>query len=391
GLTHPLIASSLYAAVPVGRRHRLHSLAAHLLVDEGADAEQVAPHLLHTEPAGDERSVQVLREAALAATNRGAPEHAARFLRRALAEPPGHPDLAAEIHLRLGLALLGNIDAQGISHLRQAVSSAPTAAGRGAHVVAASRALGLAGYFGEAFAILRQGMAEIEETGAEDRERIEAEISALAFLSADWLPWTSILDDRPPGRLRLDSVARAMKAGFDGEPPPVVNHHLRRVLEGGVLDREVESLLPTAAQLMMIGQDDLQGTIERASWLVGMAEERGWVVALAHACFLRSMALVRAGRIREAEVDGRLAVEVKLANGAPRDAVQWGLATWIDGLVESDQLDRADQALEQAGMAESGLVDGAFATPLVLQARARLRLAQHRLDDALADAQAAGA
>ena len=93
-LVHPLIASALDASMERGERSLLHARAARLLKRERADPEIVALHLLYIEPAGNRATVEVLWAAADRAEARGAPESAAAFLRRALAEPP--PDRAGE-------------------------------------------------------------------------------------------------------------------------------------------------------------------------------------------------------------------------------------------------------------------------------------------------------
>ena len=102
-LSHPLIAAALYRSLPSGVRGRLHAHAARLLGDEGAEPEEIALHLLHTEPHGEPQVVATLVAAAGSATARGAPESAAGFLRRALAEPPNRL-VRADVTAELGLA-----------------------------------------------------------------------------------------------------------------------------------------------------------------------------------------------------------------------------------------------------------------------------------------------
>ena len=80
-----------------------------MLAAEGADPERVALHLLRTDPAAAPETVAVLRAAAERARARGAPESAATFLRRALAEPPLEPAIAADVRLELGLALAAHV------------------------------------------------------------------------------------------------------------------------------------------------------------------------------------------------------------------------------------------------------------------------------------------
>jgi DNA-binding CsgD family transcriptional regulator len=101
------------------------------------------------------------------------------------------------------------------------------------------------------------------------------------------------------------------------------------------------------------------------------------------------MALVPAGRIREAEADARLAFDYKLSV-APIPAVLFPLHSLVDALTELDEPDAAEAALAAAGqLADPPL--GPIAGPLVLQSRARLRLAQRRHADAHADLRDAAA
>src|SRR5262249_6059914 len=84
---HPIVHASIYADLPLGERRRAHLQAARLLAPDGAAAERVAAHLLPTRPAGDPWTVGVLTRAASEALARGAPDGAAAYLARALAEP----------------------------------------------------------------------------------------------------------------------------------------------------------------------------------------------------------------------------------------------------------------------------------------------------------------
>ena len=106
-LGHPLIATTLYASLPAGERALLHADAAALLARERVDTERIALHLLRTEPAGDAGTVASLRDAASQAGLRGAPQSAAAYLRRAVAEPPPDPGDDADARLELGLVARG--------------------------------------------------------------------------------------------------------------------------------------------------------------------------------------------------------------------------------------------------------------------------------------------
>src|SRR6185295_4096009 len=75
---------------------------------------------------------------------------------------------------------------------------------------------------------------------------------------------------------------------------------------------------------------------------------------------------------------------------APLPVVLFALYPLVDALTELDEPDAADAALADAGQLGDPPA-GAFAAALLLQCRARLRLAQHRAADAYADLLAAAA
>ena len=388
---HPLIAAAVYGALPPGTRALWHCDAARLLSAERADPERVALHLLHTDPQARAQTVEALRAAAAGASARGAPESAVAFLRRALAEPPLEQGTEAAVRLELGLARAVHVQPDAPDLLREAVESAASPAQRTEHALRAARALGLAGHFDHALAVSRRGLEQLAADATPgDCERLEAELIANATLRASTRHEALQRLKHPqvrPTRLALWRGNAALESIFDGQPAGVVRDVLAPALADGTFDREVDSLIPTGATVAMIVNDDLDVAISRCEALIDIARPRGWLIALAHASFLRAMALVRAGRIREAETDARLAVEFKLANSPP-PALLWALHSLVDALTEADELDAADAALAVSAQLGDPPPD-ALGAPLLLQSRARLRLAQHRPADAYTDAEAA--
>jgi tetratricopeptide (TPR) repeat protein len=94
------------------------------------------------------------------------------------------------------------------------------------------------------------------------------------------------------------------------------------------------------------------------------------------------MALTRAGQARDAEADARLAFDYKLPV-TPRPTMLYALHFLLDALVELDEPEAAEAALASAGIGDPP--GGVLGAPMVLQSRARLRLAQQRPADAHAD------
>ncbi|MFJ5291120.1 hypothetical protein [Streptomyces sp. NPDC088348] len=83
---HPLIATTVYRAIPCGVRYAMHDKAAWDLVYAGHSPMVTARHLLETPPDGDRWVAQQLYNAAREYQRRGAPEAALRCLSRALRE-----------------------------------------------------------------------------------------------------------------------------------------------------------------------------------------------------------------------------------------------------------------------------------------------------------------
>ena len=83
---HPLIGEAVYADLASGERRLAHRRAASI-VDRAGAFDRVAAHLLATGPTGDAWVAERLSAAARSAEQRGAPELACSYLRRALAEP----------------------------------------------------------------------------------------------------------------------------------------------------------------------------------------------------------------------------------------------------------------------------------------------------------------
>jgi DNA-binding CsgD family transcriptional regulator len=119
---HSIVREAVYADLPAGRRRRDHLHSARLLRDAGAPAEEIASHLLPSEPVGEEWAAAALREAAGVAVGRGDPATAIELLLRTLDEPgqDGDPGLLLE----LGRAEMAAADAAAIEHLEAADAAA---------------------------------------------------------------------------------------------------------------------------------------------------------------------------------------------------------------------------------------------------------------------------
>jgi DNA-binding CsgD family transcriptional regulator len=383
-LVHPLVEHALYTSLGRGERTLWHARAARLL-----DGERGALHLLHTEPAGDSGTVAALRAAAARASARGAPQTAAALLRRALAEPPPDAGSEADLRLALGLALAAYMQPEAPAVLQEAVERAASPEQRCELALRGARALGLAGYFMAAAELCRRALADPGAASPEAMSRLEAELVTCARLQVVTQPEADARLRRPvvdPPVLDLWRVNAAWALNLAGESADEVMSLLRPYLEHPRRPEDADSLTGTVATVILIANDELDAGLARADALTELARPRGWMILLVHGSMWRAQALVRAGRARDAEPDARLAFDYKLGV-SPTPAMMWSLTFLVDALVELGELDDADAALAAAGEPPPG----ALAAPLALQARARLRLAQHRPAEAHADATHAAA
>ncbi len=119
-LAHPLLRAAIRSELTAAAQSTLHARAARVLADYGGSPERVGAHLLFAPACADQWVVDRLLVAAEEARAEGAPEAAARLLRRALAEPPDEASLP-DVHAALGSALCHAGDAGGIENVKHAL------------------------------------------------------------------------------------------------------------------------------------------------------------------------------------------------------------------------------------------------------------------------------
>nr|WP_246324494.1 AAA family ATPase [Petropleomorpha daqingensis] len=386
---HPLVMGALYNALPPGERGLRHGAAARLLEYERADPELVALHLLHTEPFGELATVGRLRIAADHATARGAPDSAVVFLRRALAEPPDSRAAEADLRSELGQALAARLSPESLEQLSQAVALADTPDQQARIALAAGRALAFAGHFEAAIAVCRSGLA----TGTTPALaiRLEAELVGVALLQS----WTA---EEARERVRAASpetgatwlwrILAGWQAAADARPAAEALDHLYAALQDDGTFPEADTILGSCAKIAFITCGDLATAEALCAGLIDVARPRGWLIALAHGSFMRAIAYVHAGRVREAETDARLSWEYKL-HSSPLPALMWSVFPLVDALTELDDPTGADAVLVRTGLLGDPPA-GALAGAVLLESRARLRLTQGRPAEAHADAAQAG-
>jgi DNA-binding CsgD family transcriptional regulator len=387
--SHPLIRSAIYDDLPRGRRATAHARAARQLLDNAAPTENVAVHLLHTEPARDDRVAELLREAAAISMDRGAAEQSATYLRRALTESPSSDQLW-QVLRELGAAEVAAGDPQATEHLFGALASSPKSE-RAEIAELLTVALAAAGRHEEAVEMLRDVIRTVEAIDAEVALRLEGAMLSSACLSSVEHPMPDDLRTRlaelrgetPGERLMLASGAyyTSLYGAAAAEALPMAH----RALAGDRLLAEPRVDAPpfwlANAVLLFADQHDEHEThLDVAGRDAARTGSMfGAVLVLGH----RALNALDRGRVADSVADAhdclRSTIATNWVGGLPL-----ALAALLFALVEQGELTAAEDVLAEHGV--MGDVPLQQLWDMLLAARSRLRLAQGRPESALADA-----
>ena len=359
---HSIVRTAVHDDIPQADRGMRHAAAARLLAAEGADADVVCAHLLVCEPAGSPAVVHQLRVAAARAVGRGAPESAAVYLRRALAETSDVSLRAALLH-ELGLAEKVMGDPAAVQHLRESLELATDPLQRAAVAPDLAELLVLSGQWDVAAAFIHSALEELADYDGQQGERAHAAVAQLET----WLVGLAAFDPRLVSELdervgQLLATAREDKpeqrtlaaalAGilaWRGEPAGTVLPLLDHALDGDrLLTRgDAHPLIVAQALIAPVWLDKLTRAETLASQLFACARSRGSVADLAVAACVRAVVRARRGELAAAESDVRTAMEIAAEHGATF-VVPSALYCGADALIERPEL--ADVAAVATGI-----------------------------------------
>ncbi|MET0809874.1 MAG: AAA family ATPase, partial [Thermoleophilaceae bacterium] len=309
----PAVASAIVAALTPSERGARYLRAANVLGDEGDNPERIADLLLHAARMGSAGTVEALSMAAAVSLGRANPFAAVRYLHRALDEPPP-PDLRPHVVLELGRAeaMAGEPDAA--THLTAGLSELSHSPQDPAAALVTGRTLFALGRSAEAVDAFERALAESAGSDPEMVARLTA-----ARTTVEWLtgvpngtrpelpepvaePQTAV-DRAYLGLSALDGAVRGRTASEVRELGE------RALGRGQLLDEETSegwTYYLTALALMFAG--DLQMAEAALTAAVHDAQTRGSVLGFATASHLRSLAILRRGRLADAALDARCAL-----------------------------------------------------------------------------------
>ena len=390
---HPLLRGGVYREIAAAGRAEEHGRAARLLAEGHAGPARVAEHLLAAVPAGDSWVVEQLAAAAGEAAAGGAPESAAAYLRRALAEPPA-PESVPGLLLELGLAEFSAGQPDWQHHLAGAVAMAREDKTRVVAALLLANALRLHHRLTEAVEVCDRVAARLDGRGTEARSMLEAMAVGCGLLDAATAPSVAgragalvvLARERPVPRHVL--AVAACVAALANEPAGQVAELARRAVAGGprpLPEPGDPPWFPTAILALIYAErfGEAQALLDAAE-----AEARAAANAMILPALLaqRAWLALRCGDLTAAEADARAVL------GAPALPAQglFGLqarGVLVGALVERGEFGEAEREFG----AQGGDPRGTYQTAAVLRhARGRLRLAQRRFAEARGDFRAAG-
>ena len=391
---HPVIRDALEAVLDSGERDRAHRDAARLLHADTAPPGQVAAHLVRIRPAGDGWVLARLREAARAAMDSGAPQAAASLLDRALAEPPS-PAQRAGVLREAARAQVTAGRERAFVLLEEALRVAASPRARAEIALEVAEAYAALFRWVDAVDVIERALAELGPADQELAARLEGELVVCGLHDARRAPQVAPvlarLSSTDLGRRRLAAAsepvaaAQAMAMLLAGRPASQVAALLEEALK--CAGPEAANWDTRAALLWVLVAAERFGTVEAS---LGPALEQvhrsGTARGLVAAYSTLGLLKLRLGALPEADAAARVALYV-LQEGDFAPGLGFAATVLSDVAVEAGQLDEAQMMLDL--LPRQGWPAG-VGTVLIPAARGRLRLAQGRAAEALADFRACG-
>ena len=386
---HPIVRAGVYAEIPAGQRSAGHRRAAELLERGGSPRELVAEHLMAGEPAGDPWVAEQLVEAARAASGRGAPESAAAYLRRALAETSGS-ERRVELLLELGLAEFSAGDPQARRHLETACEIAAPGPERVAAAIVLAHVLARLDRCADALAAIDGAAMTLRPEDEELASMLDEIAVAVGLLDAataaaveQRMRSVRARAEHDPSPSRSLLGVAAIVAGYGNEPAEVTADLALRTLAAGPHSIPDPSDLPwfSEATIALVWSERFDEVLPVLDAGAEHGRATGDAGLLSASLSYRAWVMLRRGDLIAAEADARAAIETR---GLPAPPL-WhalGAGILVDSLVEQGRLEEADAVLAATG----ATAERETQTVAVLRhSRGRLRLAQHRPHEALSD------
>lgn len=389
---HPMIRSAVYEAIPPSLLAATHLRAAQLLRQTGESVELVARHLLLGMPETDVWAVDVLTEAAAAASRKGSPDTAIRYLRHVVALPlPDERRITSLVDLGLLEAGRGDTES-GVEHLEQALALMQDPIDQARCLYALGSTLYRFGRHSQA--------AEAFERSASLAQGVDPDLALEA--EGAWIFASYYLDQvLPRAMVRLGELTTDMTLATQQSParrvilaiaglravmsrPPAdggAAMAIEAVRDGPLLEQQTfASVAVNLAVLALVFANRLDEASAIVDQVISAARHRQHVPITSEASFIRAIVDYAAGDITEAWMNAQTAVD-GIAGG------WYGLAPMAQGtlvqcLLERDDLDTAEIVLENAEKIPL-TTDSQGLWSWIYMARARVEAARGNYQNAL--------
>jgi ATP/maltotriose-dependent transcriptional regulator MalT len=372
-------------------RDAAHRSAARLLHADGAPAGQVAAHLVGVRPAGDRWVLGRLREAARAAVDSGAPQAAAGLLGRALAEPPSLTDRGNVLREAARAEASAGRETACV-HLEQALALSDDPRERGAIALEVAEAYAALFRWADAVDVIERALAELGEADEALAARLEGELVVCGLHDARRASRVAPVLERLSSRSLAGSpaealaVAQGMAMVLAGRPADEAAVPLEQALLRAAA--RAESWDTRAALLWsLVAAERFDAVASALEPMVAEVHRSGSARGLVATYSTLGLLKLRLGALPEADAAARVALRV-LQEGDFEPGLAFAATVLSDVAVEAGQLDEAQALL--ALLPQGGWPAG-VGTVLIPAARGRLRLAQGRPAEALADFEACAA
>lgn len=310
---HPVVRRAVYDGLPPSEREDAHARAADVLAARGAPSARVAAHLLAVSPQGDPAVVRPLRNAARRALAQGAPDAAARYLERALAEPPVDEDRTPLLH-ELGTAQARCRPAVGVEQLLRVLELADDDATLADAAAALASALHQLARDEEWQAVGERVLERLRDDhavqqveayliwyGAFRPESFPAAAARLGRIGADEC------GEDVGGRMLLGLLASFCARA--GRSPTQALELAHSALGNGALVECADAPSYAAAASVLVHLDRFDEALAIFDRVVERARRIGSPYHFAMTSWLRADLLLRRGELAEAEADAQSAID----------------------------------------------------------------------------------
>ncbi|MEU8517904.1 AAA family ATPase [Kitasatospora sp. NPDC048722] len=384
------LAAAVASTVLPSRRMALHRGAARFLRARGASAQRIAVHLLPA-PRGEAWAPEVLARAAERAAEEGRTATAAAYLRRALREETGEESRAGLL-ASLGRLELASSVPVAVRSLESSLRLSQDPVERAGVARRLAGAMLAVDRYPEALEVLRRTSEHIREADPADALRLEIDRIHIALTNLASAPDAvarlmelNVLDAPDNGVRRPLAALLSLRAVMVGRCPEEVVSLAELALGEGADPLSDESFVYYDALVALRAAGETVAALEHADAAVRQARARGSALGRLQALSVRANLVGRVGRLSDSQADAASALEELRAIdiGPAHSVAVFATATSMDSLIRQGRPEEAENLLRRAGLAAE--LNANWVNDHVLMVRGRLRVAQGRLDEGLAD------